>query len=204
MTESIHNPLNLLLVFVKNPQLGKVKTRLAATVGNEEALRIYQLLFQHTAKVATSGQWAVAVYYSDFIPQQPDAFLDVARNVQQGADLGMRMQNAFDWGFAAGYKQIVIVGSDCPALSTQHLEEAFAALHAHADVVMGPAQDGGYYLLGMKQLHKTLFQNKPWSTDLVAAITKQDCAQLHLNITLLPVLNDVDDEEDWKEVEDFF
>lgn len=185
-----------LIIFVKNPVLGKVKTRLAATIGAEKALGIYRQLLTRTQTITQSLPWTKALYYADFIPEhdQWDAAA-YTKHLQSGPDLGTRMENAFAAGFAQRYQRICIIGSDCFQLTTAIIQEAFATL-AHKDVVIGPAQDGGYYLLGMREPHPFLFKGITWSTASVLAETLQHAAANHLSVGLLPTLSDVDEEKD--------
>ncbi len=186
----------LLLVFVKNPVLGRVKTRLARTIGDEKALWVYERLLEHTRRAARGVAAQRWVCYSDFVPAA-DAWLEggFAARRQEGETLGDRMQEAFRQGFAAGYRSIVIIGSDCPEVSPTLLETAFGQL-ASFPVVLGPATDGGYYLLGMNYLVESLFRDKPWSTPAVLAETVADLQRAGIPYALLPVLSDVDEAAD--------
>lgn len=190
-----------LIIFYKNPELGKVKTRLAATVGEEMAFAVYLRLVAHTREVVSAVPADKVVYYAQAIDFE-DQWKNVEKAIQKGADLGERMLHAFQESFALGYQSVCIIGTDCWQLEQKHVQEAFQQLHTH-DVVIGPAIDGGYYLLGMKQLHVSLFQNKVWSSDAVFEQTRQDIKSLHLRDHLLPPLSDVDEEKDlpenWRE-----
>ena len=153
---------NLTLVFVRNPELGKVKTRLAKTIGDKDALKIYTILLQHTESVLHKVSCDKVVYYSEEI--QSNDLWDNAlyqKKLQKGADFGARMQNAFETAFKDTYEKVVIVGSDLFDLNPNHIKEAFTALENH-EVVLGPSLDGGYYLLGMKKMNPTVFKNKQW------------------------------------------
>lgn len=189
---------HLLLIFTKNPVLGKVKTRLAATVGDAEALRIYQLLLEKTRRAALdveAGRW---LFYSDFLEPDddwPETYFQ--KKLQTGHDLGERMENAFRQAFASGAGKVVIIGCDCPDLNGVLLQEAFQRLN-EADFVLGPATDGGYYLLGMRQLEPALFRGIAWSTDAVRAETLKKMQAAGKTCFLLPELTDVDTEEDWR------
>jgi uncharacterized protein len=185
-----------LLIFQKNAERGKVKTRLAHTVGADEALRIYHLLTTHTHEVAKEVAAAKWLFYSNYYEADFENNHDYEIRVQRGDDLGQRMCNAFADVFAAGCDAAVIIGTDCPCLTPAILREAFSALELY-DVVAGPAADGGYYLLGMKRLYATLFNGKNWSTDTVLADTLRDAQVLGLMAYQLPVLSDVDTEQDW-------
>lgn len=187
---------NLVIVFVRNPELGKVKTRLAKTIGNENALKIYTNLLQHTETVINSVSADKVVYYSDIILHS-DLWCETKyqKKGQKGTDLGARMQNAFEAAFKNAYEKVVIVGSDLFDLKPTHIEDAFTALEKN-EVVLGPSLDGGYYLLGMKKMHPNIFKNKEWGTDMVLETTLKD---LELqNVKLLEALNDIDTFEDLK------
>lgn len=195
---------NALLIFVKNPKKGHVKTRLAATVGDEKALEIYRQLLTHTRITVQPLQADKQVWYSQFIPRQ-DEWDDVmfAKKKQQGETLGKRMQRAFKEAFKKGYQRVVIIGSDCGQLKGKHLEHAYEALETN-DVVIGPAEDGGYYLLGMRKYFPVLFEDKPWSTDDVFEQTLDDCKTYGLSCNVLETLNDVDTKEDWEQIKSWF
>ncbi len=187
---------NLLLVFTRNPELGKVKTRLAKTIGDEAALNIYKYLLNHTKEVTQNLSCDKAVYYS--VKIRNDDIWDATiyqKHLQQGSDLGIRMHNAFEQAFFNGYEKVIIIGSDLPDLTSEHINQAFEKLNSN-DVVMGPAEDGGYYLLGMKKLHANIFQNKDWGTSTVRKDTLYDLQ--NETVHLLETLNDVDVFEDIK------
>lgn len=192
------NKKRLLIIFVKNPELGKCKTRLAATIGDEKALNFYKNMLKRTKEEAEKVGADKAIYYSSFIdekdlwPNQPP-FYKFLQN--QNPDLGIKMQSAFEEAFQDGCESACIIGSDCYALDEKAIEQAFNALENH-DVVLGPSNDGGYYLLGMNQLHPELFKNKEWSTESVAPETIQDFKSLNLKYSLLEELTDIDNEED--------
>lgn len=187
---------NIIIVFTRNPELGKVKTRLAATIGNEATLAVYQSLLQHTETVLSTLNNHVAVYYTNQISHN-----DIwnkphyHKYLQHGDDLGQRMYNAFKEQFNLHYNKVVIVGSDLFDLKPHHITDAFKALEQN-DVVIGPAQDGGYYLLGMKTLLPQVFNNKAWSSETVFENTLKDL-QNH-KVEILEMLNDIDTFEDLK------
>ncbi|PQJ79508.1 TIGR04282 family arsenosugar biosynthesis glycosyltransferase [Polaribacter porphyrae] len=185
---------NLLLIFTRNPELGKAKTRLAKTVGDETALEIYKFLLDKTQEIASKVNADKAVYYSVKIRENDIWDESIYQKHQQvGEDLGIRMQNAFKNGFDAGYQKILIIGSDLYDLSSENIEKAFIELDDN-DVVIGPAEDGGYYLLGMKKLYKNVFENKEWGTETVRKDTLQDL--IDKKVKLLEVKNDIDVYED--------
>jgi rSAM/selenodomain-associated transferase 1 len=190
------NEKKLLLLFVRNPELGKVKTRLAASVGPEKALEIYLHLLQHTRQVTQELPVQKRVYYSDEVYMHdlwPNE--QYQKRVQPSGDLGKRMEAAFETAFAEGYTSVVIIGSDCLQLTPDIILRAYKELEQH-EVVIGPALDGGYYLLGMNHLHPELFRDKRWSTEHVFPDTLYDVERLHLSHALLPRLSDVDYAED--------
>lgn len=188
-------PTQKLIIFAKNPVRGKVKTRLAATVGEKNALRVYRELLEHTAKITAALNLPKVLYYSHALERQ-DVFLAAAfaKKVQRGDDLGERMLNAFSAELAVA-DEVIIMGCDCYELQTHHLERAFNELAQH-DVVIGPAKDGGYYLLGMKKRQANLFANKQWGSSSVLADTLKDIKDAGLSLYFLPRLSDVDREED--------
>lgn len=189
----------LLIIFVKNAVAGKVKTRLAATIGPEKALAVYQILLQRTHDITISLPMAKAVYYSDFVADDNWNPLFYERRVQMGPDLGERMYRAFADGFAAGYEHICIIGSDCYELTREIIRQAFEKLEAN-DVVIGPAEDGGYYLLGLKCLNEALFTGKTWSTSSVLLDTLNNIKEAGQSVALLPELTDVDEEKDLRTI----
>ncbi len=192
---------NLLLIFTRNPELGKCKTRLAATIGDHAALEIYKFLLNHTVTITKNLGGEKHVYYSECVWEN-DIWdnLRFDKKLQQGDDLGQRMQNAFENGFNSGFEKIIIIGSDMYDLSQSDLEEAFSKLEAN-EFVIGPAEDGGYYLLGMTALNHSVFQNKSWGTETVLSDTINDLKDK--KVFMLPTKNDVDHYEDIKDVEAF-
>ena len=185
---------NLLLIFTRNPELGKVKTRLAKSIGNETALEIYKFLLNKTKEVTENLTCNKAVYYSVKVRENDIWDSEVYQKHQQiGDDLGIRMQNAFQNSFDASYEKVLIIGSDLYDLTPNHINEAFTKLDSN-DIVIGPAEDGGYYLLGMKKLQPNIFQNKEWGTSSVRKDTLKDLQKV--NVHLLEELNDVDVIED--------
>ena len=186
----------LLLLFVRNPELGKVKTRLAAAVGPEKALDIYIRLLRHTRQITQNLPVQKRVYYADWVAENDKWPKEqYQKRLQPPGDLGEKMEAAFAAAFAEGYASVVIIGSDCLQLTPAILQQAYHELTQH-DVVIGPALDGGYYLLGMNRLHRELFRNKRWSTAHVFPNTLQDIRTLQLSYALLPRLSDVDHVED--------
>lgn len=193
------NSDNAIIIFQKNLIPGKVKTRLAATVGNQQALDIYRELvaFTHrqTSEVADADVW---IFFSESFEEIGEKFQQymTAKMVQEGSDLGKRMHNAFETIFGMGYKKAILIGTDCPEISPEILESALDALQKN-EAVIGPALDGGYYLVGMNKAQPHLFEDMPWSTENVFSLTLQKLNQLNIAYWLLPALSDIDTEEDW-------
>ncbi len=177
-------------VFAKQPVPGRVKTRLARHVGDEQACRIYTGILRMTL-----GQVArVEAERYLFLP--PGDSVDIPPGFvperQRGDDLGRRMSSAFDLLFRRGHEEVVLVGSDCPYLDAGILELAFEKLE-QSRCVLGPSPDGGYYLVGQQEPGFDLFSDIPWSTPGVWAATMRRAEQLGLVPALLEPLEDVDD-----------
>lgn len=188
-----------LIIFARNPVRGKVKTRLAATMGDDKALSIYQSLLEHTVQITQQLPCDPYVFYADSISLN-DIWSDdrYLKKNQEGKDLGQRMLHAFDTLFQQGYQKIIIIGTDCFELSSSILLDAFTALD-EKEVVIGPSEDGGYYLLGMRQFFPFLFEEKAWSTNTVYSSTVQQLAIQNIRYDTLPILNDIDTEDDLKQ-----
>lgn len=186
----------LLIIFYRNPLLGKVKTRLAVTLGKEEALAIYLYMAAHTRHITEHLHFKKVVFYSEFV-DRTDHWDDkiFQKEPQQGPNLGVRMKNAFQWAFGEGYQSVCIIGTDCLELNSPIIIDAFAHLEVN-NVVIGPARDGGFYLLGMNALHERLFMNKDWGTHTVLSDTLDDLQELQLSYERLPILTDIDEESD--------
>ncbi len=182
-----------LIIFARKPELGYVKTRLAAQIGAAAALTIYEKLLIHTRDVAEQCKCDTYVFLSELV--ENDFWKDFALEQQSAGDLGEKMYAAFHHLIDRGYKRIVIIGSDCPELQPAHVTQAFAALRER-DIVLGPAKDGGYYLLGMHKLHHALFIGREWSTPTIFAETIHTIDRLALTYSLLPMLTDVDEKKD--------
>ncbi|MDT0675452.1 TIGR04282 family arsenosugar biosynthesis glycosyltransferase [Autumnicola musiva] len=187
----------LLLIFTRNPEPGKVKTRLAKDIGNDAALDIYKFLLDHTVSITKNLPVKKQVFFSEVIPGNDNWKENIyEKKIQKGKDLGERMENAFKEGFLAGFREIIIIGSDIYDLKQQDLELAFDELKKN-DYVIGPASDGGYYLLGMKSLNPDLFKNKAWGSNSVLESTLEDIK--NNQIKLLEERNDVDVYSDIKD-----
>lgn len=185
---------NALIIFVRNSELGKVKTRLAKKIGDENALQVYFDLLKHTREQTLTLECDKYVFYDSEV-----VFNDIWENtiyqkeLQSEGNLGIKMQNAFELLFNKGYQNCIIIGSDLFDLKTTIIENAFQKLNTN-DVVIGPAKDGGYYLLGLKKMNVTLFQNKKWGTNTVL---KDSLINLiDDKLFLLEILNDIDTYDD--------
>ena len=189
---------NLLIVFVKNSIVGSVKSRLALTIGYKNALEIYNDLVIKTHAAVNYLTCDKQVAYSAFIDKDDIWESDIFNKVQQyGKDIGERMLHAFSIAFEAGYENVVLIGSDIINLRSGIIYDAFNRLQ-QSDLVLGPANDGGYYLIGLKQPVKQLFENKDWSTNKVFIQTLKDCFDLDLTLRLVQELADLDRIEDFQ------
>jgi len=186
-----------IIIFIKNAEKGKVKTRLASTLGDDKALQIYKALLEHTRNTVLSIPVERLLYYSSYINLEDDwPESEFHKYLQPQGNLGERISYAFEKAFKS-FQNVIIVGSDCPTLSKQILTEAFKQLRQHPFVI-GPAKDGGYYLLGMRQFTPSVFENIEWSTDTVLPDTIRAITKTGASYHLLPELSDVDYEEDWE------
>lgn len=191
---------SLLMIFVKNLIPGMVKTRLAKDIGIDSALNVYQELVHHTHKITKKIQINKAVYYSEYVEIE-DIWDngDYKLTSQKGFTLGEKMSNAFDEAFDS-HDKVVIIGSDCYDLSSKDIQTAFEMLEEN-DLVVGPAKDGGYYLLGMSEYFPQLFQDKEYSTDSVLKELLSEAEELELSVHQLTTLSDIDTLDDLKETD---
>lgn len=188
-----------LVVFVKAPRPGEVKTRLAASIGAVRAAELYRVMaervFRETAP--SPGAPARVFFYSP-----PEAHREIEEWLpgerclaQSGRDLGARMSAAFQWAFDGGASRVVLIGTDVPELSRADIALAFEGLRG-SEVVIGPALDGGYYLIGTTQPVPALFDGIPWSTPSVLGQTLARAESIGLRVAPLPVRVDVDTFDD--------
>jgi len=187
-----------LIILLKAPVRGLVKTRLAVELGADAALAIYrQLLDGVLREMAAINE--VELHYA---PASEHALIITLlkpgwnHHPQAEGDLGMRMQQAFERAFQTGAQRVVMIGTDCPEVNVTDIHAAWEALSQH-DLVLGPAEDGGYWLIGMKQPQPELFNGIHWSTGSVLAETTARAQQLRLRYQLLRTLSDVDTKADW-------
>ncbi|MBM3881093.1 MAG: glycosyltransferase [Verrucomicrobia bacterium] len=189
----------LLIVFVKAPRPGTVKTRLARVLGASQAAAAYRIL----AETMLRGLEGVPAVELRFTPDDAEAEVrpwlrgEWHMRPQGAGDLGERMHRAFVEGFAGGAALVAIVGSDCPAVAREDIEGAWAVL-AEADVVLGPAADGGYWLIGLRRPCAGLFEGLRWSGPDVLRETLARAQALGLRAGRLRELADVDEAEDWQ------
>jgi rSAM/selenodomain-associated transferase 1 len=197
-TQTDHDYQRMLL-FVRAPQEGLVKTRLATRLGAHKTLALYRC-FVEDILTRISGSYPTSVFYT---PKDQEANVQTWLGSyadcqpQRGADLGQRMQAAFKQIFGKPVKRAVLIGSDFPDLDIEIIHEAFAALHEN-DVVIGPATDGGYYLIGFQKdaLNRNLFKDIDWGTSLVFQQTLVQIEQANLSYHTLPSWQDIDTYED--------
>ena len=185
----------LLIVFCKNPVPGKVKTRLAKGIGEEKALEVYKKLLDHTLAVAKGSSRDYAVYYADFVNENDLWQRAAYKEIQTGEDIGDRMSNAIANGLSKGYDSVALIGADIYDLTPKIIDQAFTALY-QSDIVIGPAKDGGYYLIGMKSPNSEIFKLHEWSTPSVLEETIEQVNRKGLSVYFLAELNDIDHQED--------
>ncbi len=192
---------NAIIIFQKNPEPGKVKTRLAATVGNENALKIYNILVEHTHSVIEQIEAKKYLFFSNFI-ENDEKWVKYDKNVQKGEDLGLRMFNAISDVKKAGAERVIVLGTDCYDLKSEHIQQAFELLETN-DYCIGPALDGGYYLIGTTLPDESVFLNKEWSTESVFTEAKTNIHAMGKKMGILQALSDVDYEEDLKTLKQY-
>ena len=187
---------NVLIVFLRNPVEGQVKSRLAASVGEQKALSVYRRLIEHTRQVALECSSDVHVFYSDFVDHD-DQWLqsDFRKHQQQGEDPGSRMINALNLADEMGYSKKVIIGSDCPEITSDIINDAFKKLDEY-DVVIGPAMGGGYYLVGLEEIYSELFKEIDWESENVFDQTIRVLQNNGVIWYETPILSKIEVEED--------
>jgi len=187
-----------LIVFVKAPREGEVKTRLAATMGTKKACAAYREMVATVLRHIGALQSVELRFAPDDAGAEIQPWLqrDWIAQPQGEGDLGTRMLRAFEDSFAAGAERVVVIGSDCPEAGSADVRTAWKELKSH-DVVLGPAIDGGYWLIGLRAAQPALFEGISWSGDQVLGQTLQRARTLGVRIQLLRILADIDTEEDW-------
>ena len=189
-----------ILIFARAPEAGKTKTRLIPALGKQGAARLHAQLIRRTVEEAVAARTGRVELWCT--PSKEHAFFfelerdyDVQRRLQQGADLGERMLRTFD-SVLANTSAAVLVGSDSPDLGAADFKTAMAALSAGYDAVLGPAADGGYVLIGLRQPAPLLFRDMPWGTSDVLNLTRERLGSLGWKWDELPLRHDLDRPED--------
>ncbi|MGD2183120.1 TIGR04282 family arsenosugar biosynthesis glycosyltransferase [Lusitaniella coriacea] len=190
---------NCLIIFTRYPEPGKTKTRMITALGAEGAAQLQRQMTERAIAQAKKipSDCTVEIHFSGGSQPLMEAWLgsDWKYRAQSPGDLGERMRAAFAGAFAAGMKRVAIIGIDCPDLTATLMDKAFKQLKAN-ELVLGKAQDGGYYLIGLQRSIPALFENVPWGTSQVLQKTVEIALGLDLEIGYLPVLSDVDYPED--------
>jgi rSAM/selenodomain-associated transferase 1 len=151
--------------------------------------------------LVSDDNYDINIYFSDEVSNDI-VFPNYPKFSQRGEDLGARMKNAFADGFSAEYERIVLIGSDCLEIDESIIQNAFTELK-DVDLCLGPADDGGYYLIGMSKLSTAVFEDKPWSQPSLMAETKQTIKELNLTSYFLQQLSDIDNAEDLAKHKDY-
>ena len=194
MKNPMKNPEPLIQIFCKAPVLGKVKTRLIQKLGRRGALDLYLQMFERLIAELSASRFNTELWIS---PDKDHAFFEpfaFARFQQAGPDLGVRMSTALRDGLNR-HESVILVGTDLPLIDRSYIEQAVGALQTH-DVVLGPAEDGGYGLVGVKAETPDMFSDIDWGTE---SVLSQTCARLNrdgLDFGLLPLIWDVDRPDD--------
>ena len=191
----MRNPL--VIIFLKAPRAGWVKTRLAAAVGPERALEMYRRLGARQWNAIPAEFAAEAHYAPHGAAEEIKLWLGRRTRVraQSGPGLGWRLERALAGAFARGHRPVLVIGGDCPALDAGTLRQAESLL-ATVDAVLGPARDGGFYLLGLRAPQPGLLEEGiEWGTERVLAQTRERLVRAGLSCALLPEMEDIDDED---------
>ena len=183
----------LLIIFAKHPQIGKVKRRLGRDLGMEASLWIYNKILQHTAKISFHSKLDTVVFKNKKSSKLESIFKHVKKfEIQKGKNLGEKIEAAFLWAFNQEYENVMLIGTDLWTLDKDTLLEAKKALE-NTDIVIGPCYDGGYYLIGMKNLNDKIFKDIPWSKKEVFRKTLSKAKEN--SIYCLDLKNDVDNKK---------
>lgn len=197
---TVPEPATLLVLFVRAPVPGRVKTRLARHLGHDAACTLYRALVDDLLVSARVAGYPIALFHDGTAAAElPADWRRCAVQVspQQGESLGERMAAAFVQGFADGWRRILLLGSDIPELDAAIIHAAAVALDDH-DAVIAPAVDGGYCLIALKRdtYRSEIFHDIPWSTDRVFELTLERCHQASLSVATLQALQDFDTLDD--------
>jgi len=189
---------NVLIIFVKYPQEGFVKTRLARAIGKENASELYRLFVETILARIKDKNFTRVIFYSPASKRKEiKRWLgeDLALYPQKGKDLGEKISNAFRFAFKSGAKRTVVIGTDSPALNKKLILDAFKKLK-DTQCVLGPAFDGGYYLIGSNSFYEEVFQHIDWSSDNVFKQTLRAIKKLRIIFSLLDKELDIDNKDD--------
>lgn len=189
-----------LIIFGKTPEPGKVKTRLAVDLGEKEACDVYRKLLFYTFDVAEKCNVYVVASFPEKNEQLLEAIPYSHFHQQAEGDLGEKLKEASHSIFTKGFEKVICIGSDCADLTSEIIKEAFSKLNTK-DIVLGPAKDGGYYLIGMKKPSKYLFDGKTWSSSILLEETLKSIEENKNSVSLLPELSDIDTIEDLQNCE---
>ncbi|MDH5376957.1 MAG: TIGR04282 family arsenosugar biosynthesis glycosyltransferase [Gammaproteobacteria bacterium] len=191
----------LLIVFAKAPLRGEVKTRLGKEIGFEQSAAIHKDLVEDTLRRTISNKWQTQLWCTPTIEHVFFQYLatrfSIERHLQSGADLGERMLNAIEYGLRH-FKRVVLIGTDCPLIEQELIDEAFQQLKNGCDVIITPAEDGGYVLIGAKKIEESVFSNIEWGTAAVLSATESRLAASDLNWKKTKTLWDIDELVDWQ------
>lgn len=190
----LRSTTDALIVFAKAPEPGAVKTRLTGLLTDDEAARLYDAFLRDSLAAYEHLAASVRLYLTPTSGDLPDGLVPdgATRHTQRGDGLGERMLNAFVETFLAGYERVVIIGTDHPTLPLAFVERAFDELTDPLTTVLGPSDDGGYYLLGMNEVYPQLFQGMDYSHPDVFADTLERAQATHASVSVLPPWYDVD------------
>ena len=190
----MHKSKSALIVFAKVPEPGKVKTRLTSLLSPEWAARLYESFLLDALDLYSSLKVDVRLYFSSPVDRIPERFRleSLSLHQQKGPGLGERMATAFVETFIAGYERAIVIGTDHPTLPVSFIEQAFELLKDPHSVVIGPSDDGGYYLLGMSEFYSVLFKDMVYSHEQVFSQTMQRAANTDAFIHVMPAWYDVD------------
>lgn len=197
----------LILLFVKWPEPGRVKTRLGKTIGMEEAASVYRLLAEAVCRgIPPEMEVRILCEPAERLPDLlhwlGPLLPHVSARPQARGDLGSRLVHGFSEAFADGYARVAAIGSDCVEISHAIYRQVWESLDSH-ELVLGPSEDGGYYLIGLQKHAPELFHRIRWSTPSVLGETLERASSLSFSFELLPILPDVDTEEDWLRAQPF-
>ena len=187
----------MLVIFTRYPVAGQAKTRLIPAIGADRAAQLQRHMTQQTISMAKACKVPLQIRFYGGTAQAMQSWLgdDLDYQPQGNGDLGAKMHNAFHKGFEQGYDRVVIIGTDCPFIDREVIHQAFEQLATH-NLVLGPATDGGYYLIGLRQLFPELFESISWSTNTVFSKTIEIAQANSISYALLPALSDIDLPED--------